>query len=306
MSNTFNGMNFTNIAQRGLTVFSKRLLGMGIFTRDFSLDVANQGTIVQTRIVPASSAPVEKSTLAYNDATIITGETTTAVPVTLNKHYVDGFELTDKEMDEIGAGVMQDTKDKIIEKKVNALADQMLTYVFGLIKATSYSNAMDAVDPAACDNDDVIDWRTTLAKAHFPIMDTNLVLNPDYIGALLKDAKISQMYSSGLSAIVDGAGAVARLGGMSVYEAVTLPTNSENLGGFACTPDCLAVAMRPIRQHSAVPTEYQEVLTDPQTGAVLNYYGWRDSAYRRWIHNFEILYGASVANSDALYRIKTA
>lgn len=306
MANTFNGMSFTNIAQQGLSVFSKRLMGLGIFTRDFSPDVAKQGTIVSTRIVPASTAPVAKSTIAYNDATIIAGETTTAVSVTLNRHYVVGFELTDKEMDEIGAGVMADTKDRIIELKVNALADEMLTYVFGLIVSSSYSNAMDAVDPAVCDNDNVIDWRTTLAKDHFPVQDTNLVLNPDYIGALLKDAKISQQYSSGLSAIVDGAGAIARLGGMKVYEAVTLPTNSQNLGGFACTPDALAVAMRPIHAHGNVPTEYHEIITDPVTGAVMNYYGWRDSSYRRWIHNFEILYGAIKANDDALYRIPTA
>jgi hypothetical protein len=305
MANTFNGMSFVNIAQRGLAVFNKRLLGLNIFTRDFSGDVL-QGTQVSTRIVPASSAPVAKGTLAYNDATIIPGETTTEVKVTLNRRYVSGFELTDDEMIQIGAGVMADTRDKVIEKKVNACADELLTYVFGLIVAASYPTALSAVAAAALDNDDVIDWRTALVKAHFPIPDTALVLNPDFIGALLKDVKISNLSASGLSAVVDGAGAIVRLGGMALHEAATLGTNSEKLAGFACTPDCLAIAMRGLRAPAqTVPTEYIEVLTDPQTGVTITYYAYRDSNYRRWVHTFETYYGAAKANTAALHRIVT-
>lgn len=305
MANTFNGMSFINIAQRGLAVFNKRLLGLNIFTRDFSGDVL-QGTQVSTRVVPASSAPVAKSTLAYNDATIIPGETTTAVTVTLNRRYVDGFELTDDEMMQIASGVMNDTKDKVIEKKLNALADELLTYVFGLITAASYTTALTPVAAAAMDNDSLVDWRTALVKAHFPMPDTALVLNPDFIGALLKDAKISNLSASGLSAVVDGAGAIVRLGGMGLYEAATLGTNSEKLAGFACTPDCLAIAMRGLKAPAqTVPTEYIEILTDPQTGATVTYYAYRDSNHRRWVHTFETYYGAIKANSAALYRIVT-
>ena len=305
MSNTFAGMTFTNIAQRGLEVLSKRLLGLNIFTTDFSGDVI-QGTKVQTRIIPASSAPVAKSTLAYNDATILAGETTTEVEVELSRRYVAGFELTDDEMAKIGAGVMNDTKDKMIEKKVNALADEMLTYVFSLITSISYTHAFSAVAAVAADYDDLIDWRTTLAKANFPIQDTALVMNPDFIGAFLKDKTIAQLNSSGIAAVTDGAGAMVRLAGMRPYEAVSLPTNSQKLAGFACLPDCLAIAMRGLpAPDSGVPTERIEILTDPQTGATMTYYAYRDSDYRRWVHTFETYYGAKKANASNLYRIVT-
>lgn len=305
MANTFNGMSFINIAQQGLALFNKRLLGLNIFTRDFSKDVI-QGTQVTTRIVPASAAPVSKSTLAYNDATIIPGETTEAVTVTLNQDKVAGFQLTDDEMLQIGSGIINDTRDKVIEKKVNALADQLLTYVFGLITAASYTTALTPVAAAAMDNDSLVDWRTALVKAHFPLPDTALVLNPDFIGALLKDSKISNLSASGLSAVVDGAGAMVRLGGMGLHEAATLGTNSEKLAGFACTPDCMAIAMRGVKAPpQTVPTEFIEVLTDPQTGATITYYAYRDSNYRRWVHTFEAYYGAVKANAAALYRIVT-
>lgn len=303
MANTFAGMTFTNIAQRGLSIFSKRLLGLKIFTTDLSADVQKQGTAVSTRIVPATSTPVDKSTTAYDDATIVTGETTVAVTVTLNQHKVTGFELTDKEMHEIGSGVMQDTRDRLIEKKVNALADQMLSYVFALITSGNYSTAFNAVASATFDSDDIVDFRTTLIKADFPIADTNLVLNSDYIGALLKDAKISNLSASGLSALTDGAGALVRLGGMGAYEAPTLPTNSQNLVGFAATQDALAVAMRAAPPVDSLPGAQYQILTDPQTGLTLGYYAWPDYSQKRWIHNFEALYGASKANAAALIRV---
>jgi len=307
MSNTFAGMTFTNIAQRGIALFSKRLLGLNIFTLDFSPEVVAQGTAVSTRIVPASAAPVSRAsdTLAYNDATVLVGETTTAVTVTMNRNYVVGFTVTDQEAALIGSGVMSDTKDKIIEKKVNALADEMLTYVFGLITAASYTTAHTAVSAAAFNRQKVNAMRTTCAKANFPIPGTAMVLNPDMLQGLLDDAEIALRENSGLTAVVDGAGAIKRISGFDIYEAVTLPTNGEKLAGFTATSEGLAVAMRAIKAQTPAPGAMVNVVTDPVTGATLTAYMWYDAPYRRWVYNFETFYGAIKANSAALYRIVT-
>jgi hypothetical protein len=301
-------MTFTNIAQKGIALFSKRLMALNIFTLDFSPDVVKQGTMVSTRIVPVSAAPVSRAsdTLAYNDATVLVGETTTEVKVTMDRNYVVGFNVTDQEAALIGSGVMADTKDKIIEKKVNALADEMLTYVFGLITAASYTTAHDAVSAAAFDRHKVNAMRTKCAKAHFPIPGTAMVLNPDMLQGLLDDAEIALRDNSGLTAVVDGTGAIRRISGFDIYEAVTLGTNSEKLAGFTATSEALAVAMRAIPNQTPAPGAQVEVVTDPQTGATLTAYMWYDYAYRRWIFNFETFYGAIKANPAALYRIVTA
>lgn len=306
MANTFDGMSFVNNAQYTMQALKSKLLGLKVFSTDFSADVAAQGTVVQSRIVPASSAPVAKSTLAYTDATIIAGETTSAVTVTLNQNYVAGFEITDAQAAAVSGSAMAETMKKLIEQKIWALSNQMLTYVYGLITNANYSGIAGTVATAAFDNDAVVDIRTNcVANKLMPGM-ANMVLSSGYVGGLLKDAKVAAQYSSGLSAIVDGAGAIVRLGGFPVYEACTLPT-TENLGGFVCTPDCMAIAMRPTAPSGqSVSTEYFDVITDTDTGASIQYYAFRDSNYRRWVHVFESNYGAAVGVAAALRRIKTA
>jgi hypothetical protein len=311
MANTFNGTTFTNIARKGLSIFSKKLSGLNIFTTDLSGDVI-QGNAVSTRIVPAATTPVTQTgSLAYNDASILAGVTTTAVTVTLNQRKVCGFALTDDEVTQISAGVMADTKSRLIEKHVNALANQLQVYVLNLITQASYGAAAVTCQAAAFDYEQVVDLRTALLKADFPLDMTALVLNADYAGALLKDAKIASKSDSGISAITDGAGALVRLNGLSLFEAPALHNAStvvaENLVGFACTPDALAIAMRGLpATQGAVPTEFIEVVTDDQSGATLTAYAWRDSANRQWVFNFEAYYGAIKANAAALKRIVSA
>ena len=314
-NNVFNGTTFVNIARKGLSVFNKRLLGLDIFTRDFSGDII-QGTQVTTRVVPASQIPVDKFSspgvqVPYNDSTILENITTTPVTVTLDQQKVCGFAITDEEAMKISSGVLQDTKDRIIEKKVNGLADQMLGYVFNQITAANFGSAIATVPAAAWDRDQVVDLRTALVKQDFPIDQTALILNPDYMGALSKDLKIAAQYSSGLTVMVDGSSAIYRLEGMTLHEAIALSratvATSEKLVGFASTPDALAIAMRGLKvEQPAVPTEFVEVLSDEQTGATLTAYAFRDSTYRRWVFTFEAWYGASKANGAALQRIVAA
>lgn len=306
MANSFSGMTFTNVAQQAISLFSKRLLGLSIFTRDFSAHVL-QGNAIQTRIVPVSAAPVSRAsdTLAYNDATVLVGETTTAVTVTMNRNYVVGFSITDQEAALIGAGTMADTKDRIIEKKVNALADEMLTYVLSLITAASYTTAHDAVAIAAFNRSKVNAMRTKCVKAHFPFPGTAMVLCPDMIQELLNDEEIALQYASGLSVVVNGAGAIQTVSGFNIHEAVTLQT-TENITGFTCTPDALAIGMRAFPVSDPAPGIMVQTLTDPATGATIMGRMWYDAPYARWVFNFETFYGAIKANPAALYRIVKA
>lgn len=298
---------FTNIAQSSMAVLSKRLMPLNIFTTDLSPEM-QQGNAVTTRIVPASATPVDRSAIAWNDATIVGDITTTSVTCTLDQDMATGYQVTDDEVILEKQGVIAGVKSRVAELKVNALADQMLTYVYGKILAASFTNtALTAGDAVAFDYDNVVDHMTTLTSAHFPIDQTAYVLNPSYIGALLKDARVSNMDSSGLPAIAQGAGALKSLAGMPLYQAVTLPSNSQNLVGFACQPDAIAVAMRtkPVSQ-APVGTEFVEVVTDPQTGASMTMYAFRDSTKRAWNITFNCWYGAVKANQAKLYRIVSA
>lgn len=311
MANTFNGMTFVNIANRGLAVFSKRLIDFSIFTTDLSNE-AIQGTQVTTRIVPASSAPETLNNTAgegYFKASAVAGETTTAVDVTLGTGGMPqhvGFEITEAEATQIAAGVMQDTKDKIIEKKINALADKMLTDGFTVMNdGTKFTTSVTVGAASAMDWDKVVDVRTAVAKAHFPLAQTNMIWSPDWIGAVLKDNHVNAQYSSGLGVIVNGAGVVQRLCGMGCYEAPTYPTAS-NAAGFVCTPDAVVLANRRWNVTVGGPVIYAQDLVDKQTGAVITYRVAIDGATGKTVHSFVAYYGWAKGNPAAGYRLVSA
>lgn len=304
MANTWNGTDLANIANTALEVFVKRLANIRIFTTDFSAESFN-GTSVSTRIVPAGNAPAAKSTTSY---VALAGDTTTTnVTVNLNQHKVNGYTITLKEAASMGAGVLSDLEMRLIRQNANKMADDVLAYAFALITAGNFANAHSAVAAAAFDYEDVIDFRTTLAAANYPIMDTVMCLSSGHLGALMKDQPISAQYSSGLSTIVDGAGAIMRLGGMQVMEAVTLPTTG-NLAGFTCTPSAIAIAMRPPNPANAdlPPGVTIDTIADPATGLSLSVYRHFDNTQKQWVTNFEAWYGASVGVAAHLYRIVSA
>ena len=147
MANTWNGMTFTNIARTGFRAFNSRLISLGVFTTDFSSDLAEQGTVVNTRIVPVQGAAVDLQTGTSDtgnreDTAVIGDQTTTAVAVTLNQQPIRGFAITDEEAGAIGRGVWQDTRNKLITQTAYQVADSVVNYCFNLITNANFSTAI--------------------------------------------------------------------------------------------------------------------------------------------------------------------
>ena len=123
MANTNSGMVYENVAQQGLSTFVDALIPITAFTLDLSDEVREQGFVVNTRIVPAITGAVgdltDTHTGVYTDA--IDDYGTTKVAVTMGSEPIIGFHLTDKEMMEIGSGVMSDTVNRLIQAHMYAL-----------------------------------------------------------------------------------------------------------------------------------------------------------------------------------------
>lgn len=302
--NTFNGTTTINLNQDVLSGFNKRLMGLGIFTRDYSGDIV-QGDSVVTRVVSKAGTPITRgATVGYNDSTIVEAITTTPVTIQLTEKKVIGFTLSADEYDMISNGIITNiTKDRITSC-INAVAKQMLGFVFGKITVANFAKSLVAGDAVAFDYKDTADHAAVLDAADYPIEDIAYVLNPSYIAALAKDNVINQMYSSGLSVIVDGSGAITRVSGMPLHKARTLQT-TENLVGFACDKNALAIAMRaPMKGGMEMPSGASaEILTDSDTGLSLTHYRFFDAPMGRWNMTYEAQYGASVALADNLHRI---
>lgn len=310
MSNTWNGMTFTNIAQMGISTLEKALMPLAGFTRDFSTDIP-QGTVVNTRIVPAATAPtdlVDDESGSY--ASVVDDQTTATVAVTLDPHPVNGFALTDSEAQQISAGVWSDTSMRLVKSHVRSIANAILNTAFNLVTNANYSTAVFTGAASTFDTDDVADIRNAAVTAGW-VMDEEpiMALTPDYYASLVKDGAIKDQSASGADTLLTGK--LPMLNGFRVVEAPTLPPAagtpaSENLVGFIAQPDAMAIAMRGVDTQDRGRFLHYEILREPVTGAVITYSAIWTPTYRRVEHVFEALYGASKAQAASLKRITSA
>lgn len=317
MANTFNGMVVENVAQQGFKAFLKALTPLGVFSTDLSADIAEQGTVVNSRIVPVSSAAVD---LLTNDSSsgdrehsgIITACTTTGVPVTLNQQPIAGFELTDYDMGRIASGVMADTKDKIIETKAYAIANYMLKYVFNLIIPGTFTNTAAYTGAAsAFDLDDVVDAGEACAQLGWDMNDGKnyMVLDTAYHAALKKDNAIQDLSASGIQVVQNG-----QLAKLDVFNVLAAPVlrdattayNAANyVRGFVCRPSALVIASRQVPCQDSNSMMEVRTMTDPATGATMVMRAWYSPRYAKSFWTFETLFGAAAAQVTALSVIKS-
>ena len=317
MANTFNGMVVENVARTGFTAFLQGLAPLGVFSTDLSAGIAEQGTVVHTRIVPASGAAVDLLTndTASGDrehANIITACTTADVSVTLNQQPIAGFELTDADMGRIAAGIMQDTKDRLIATKAYAVANYINKYAINLCVAATYTNTVAFTGAASTfDIDDVVDMADQAAQIGWDMSDARnyLVLDTSYLAALKKDNAIQDLSASGIKVVQDG-----KLTKLDAFNVIGVPVirncatfyDATAYGrGFMCRPSAMAIAMRQVPcQDSNVMMEVRQMV-DPDTGASMVMRAWYSPRYAKAYFTFECLFGASAAQVTALSLIKS-
>lgn len=317
MANTFNGMVVENVARTGFTAFLQGLAPLGVFSTDLSAGVAEQGTVVNTRIVPAADAAVDLLTndTASGDrehANIIKACTTTAVTVTLNQQPITGFELTDYDMGRIASGVMADTKDRLIATKAYSVANYINKYCINLCVAATYTNtAVYTGAASAFDIDDVVDAGEAAMQLGWPMDGKNyMVLDTAYWAALKKDNAVQDLSASGITVVQDG-----KLSKLDVFNILPVPVirncstfyDATAYGrGFICRPSAMAVAMRQVPcQDSNVMMEVRQMV-DPETGASLTMRAYYSPRYAKSFWTFEALFGASAGQVTALSLIKSA
>lgn len=310
MGNTWNGMTFENIANMGLSALEDALIPMQGFTTDFSTEIP-QGTVVNTRIVPAASAPtdlVDNESNSY--AAVVDDVATTTVAITLDPHPVNGFAFTDTEAQQIGNGVWTDTTKRLVKTHVRSIANATLNTVFTLITNANYSTAAFVGAASTFDADDVADLAAVAVNAGWDMSDGPvLVLTPSYYTALVKDNAVQDRSASGADTLQSGK--LPMINGFRVIQAPTLPPfgsqpATENLVGFISQPAAAAIAMRGVDTQDRGQFLHYQILQDSITGAVITYSAIWTPTYRRVEHVFEALYGASKAQAGSLKRLTSA
>jgi hypothetical protein len=278
------------LAESVIASIKGKLPALKSFSSVFSTLEGQAGKSVFVPLIGTSTA-TEFSTGGYltqDDATLA------GVTVTL-KHFKVSSRFSPLDVKSYGA---QYLVNAFTPTASNAIAEACMAEISALITNANYSS--NAVTGAGLSYAEVVTAKGVLDAAK--ASDTRaLVLNSTYANNLLTDSQIAAAYALGAQVITSGQ--IGQIGGMSVFQFTSLPTNSENLAGFACGSDAIAVASG--LPMSEIPGFEVANAFDADTGLGIQILmGQEQSGY--YNVTATLLFGAAKGRATSLTRLLTA
>ena len=275
------------LAESVIASIKGKLPALKSFSSVFSTLEGSAGKSVFVPLIGTSTATEFGASgyLTQDDATLA------GVTVTL-KHFKVSSRFSPLDVKSYGA---QYLVNAFTPTAANAISEACLAEIAALITNANYSSY--SATGAALSYAEVVAAKGVLDAAK--ASDTRaLILNPTYANNLLTDAQIAAAYALGAQVIQSGQ--IGQIGGMSVYQWSSLPNNSENLAGFACGSDAIAVASG--LPMSEIPGFETAVAVDADTGLGIQIImGQEQSGY--FNVTATLLFGAAKGRATSLVRL---
>ena len=225
--------------------------------------------------------------------------TSSAKTVTLDthKHFTMGF--TDLEIAKGGMNMLERT---FVRPATHAVVNAMVDSLMALVKNNEFGN-VSTVTAANFGADDVATLAGDLTTLNVPKDERALIIKPSYYASLAQDNAIQASYASTLDDSLRNH-SVPRVHGFNVYEYSDIPSNSENLEGFACGREALLIAAR----QPSIPQNWSgavESATDPESGLTIQLRSWYEGKDGKQYITATVIYGVLIG-SNSLKRIKSS
>lgn len=148
----------------------------------------------------------------------------------------------------------------------------------------------------------------TLARPTIPWPETGrgLLVNPDYDGALFKDANFRRDYTVAEGAVMVKEAQLPRIYGFEFGQSAAIPTNGENLVGMATYQSAILTAFSPIEPADGGRIVDYRIVTDPDTDISIEYRKWFSPDTDTLKEVIECNYTYSYGERLALKRMKSA
>lgn len=226
--------------------------------------------------------------------------TVNAKSVTVNKRKYQPFSFTSKEL---ARNSVVDL-NRVMELKIEKLAEDVLNDIFSIFTATNYGAAIFTGAASGFDRDDLADIRGELSQLNWPASGRAIILETDYETALIKD--LNQVGQIGTEGTLRE-GSTGRLLGFDRFEHPNMPTNGENLVGVALLPYAACVAFAPIEPAPEVRDQISEYRKfTGKSGLTLEYRAWGDPDSDRVKRTVEVNYGYEKGDTDQGKRLVSA
>ena len=291
MANTIAGVNPTRISQITLNALRATGFPLSSMTTNLSADIASAGDAVVTRYI---TNPVTQDFNANKNV----GNSTLTSRTTTLFHYVGvslGFTDRERSLSDI------DLRRLFIQPAINALWQNVFTNVGSLILNASFSNVVYTSAQFSAAN--VANIAQTMTTANVMQDNRSLIIKPTYAQTLKTDSGVQASYAYGNNLAIT-TGKVPRVFGFDVIEtSMSIPTNNENLQGWACTPQALILATRV----PALPENWAGAalnVTDPESGLTVQLRDYYDGTTQRT--EVCMIYGAQIGVTGNLLAIRSA
>jgi ATP-dependent protease ClpP protease subunit len=285
-----------------LRAFAKKITPLSAFSTVYN-NVALQGTdIVSVPYYPLS-------TTASTDFVAGTGYTTlvdtndSAKAITINKRKFQSFTYSSSILRrQPYFNVMMN-----LALKAEQLGVDMWTDVLSVITVANYGAASVTRAYNAFDYENIVDLSTICNQADWPEMGRSLFLDSAYDGNARKDLRFVSALNSGSTETLRE-GVIARAVGYDIYQNPRIPTNSENLVGFAAFQSGIVSATSPIEPAPGVRQLLVrfELVVDPRTGVGFTYRHGGNATTDEDQEVIEVAYGYAKGEGAAIKRITSA
>lgn len=299
MANSITGINEDIISRGALMAFIKKMTPLNAFARNYSSDAASRGDKISVfRETYPNDAVATKTTHA---AYTIQDADSDAIEISLGQPMYVSFGLDDVEISQSPVLELQ----RYGRGKGNHLATGILQDIWGQITAANFGAAAFTGAASTFDYDAVVELKDSLDDADAPDEGRALVLSNAYYNALLKDNSIVNNLNAGPEPLREGS--VGRLGGFDLFVSNVIPGNSQNLVGFACVPDAMAVGVRYLMPQPGNTYLRAEPLTDPEgSGLTIGVRDWYENSTGVRNMVLECVHGKAVGIAAGLKRIVSA
>ena len=278
------------LAQGVISALANKLPVLNGFSSVFTSSIQGAGKTIQVPLIGTSTA-TEFGAGGYttqDDATV------TSTSVTL-KHFKVSSRFSPLDVREYG---MSFFANNFVETAAIALSQKCMTEINSLIVNANYSSV--TVTGANLSYAEVVAAQKTLDDAKATDKRA-LVLGNGYLSDLRSDASIIAAFQLGANVI--STGSLGSIAGAQVYQFSNLAANSENLAGFICGADAIAVATA--LPFNEIPGAEVSQATDPNTGLSVQVMVIQEqSGYLNVTAT--LLFGCAVGRSTSLRRLTTA
>lgn len=287
-----------------LIAFRKRVITLrNIFSTTFAAGIRENSNKVEVPFFPLHAAASTTRAAGETYSSKAAATATNAVEVTLDKSKLQSLLFTNEErvrnrfLDPVQLGIQAGNK----------LAIDILTDIFSVFTAANYPGTTLAATLAA--DFDYTSLTELGRKCHdddWPDEGRAFICKPAYHEAVLNGAPSTLRVSPSDPQYREGM--VDRAAGFDIFPFASLPANAQNLVGVACLPPAVLVGFAPLEPTEAIRSQLYdyEVMTDPETGIVLEFVHLAIGDSRTEVQAIESHYGYQVGDPAAAKRVFSA